>query len=268
MVYHQKDSLSQNFIKHKSLVDELVAASDINNNDTVVEIGPGLGIITKILATRVREVIAVEKDEKLFHDLCVKIQNSNVKLVNIDFLNYVLPRTDYKVFANIPFAITSEIINHILTSTTLPQSMYLIMQKEAAEKFVGGATETLSSVITKPFFEVEILGEIDRTNFTLKPQVKIVFVRFTRRDKPFVDVDDKILFRHFVNYGFTRWKPTVMEAYKKVMTYNQWVNIAKMLKIGEVKPSELSFDKWLLLFKSWKKIASTENIRTVKIVSR
>lgn len=264
MVYHQKDSLSQNFIKHKSLVEELILASDINSNDTVIEIGPGRGIITKALCKRAKQVIAIEKDSELADKLAEQLEELNVKIVNQDFLTYTLPRTDYKIFANIPFSITSEIINHVMTSTTLPESMYLIMQKEAGDKFEGGETETLSSVSTKPFFEIETLGEIDRTNFTLKPQVKIVFVRFTRRQKSFISNDDRILFRHFVNYGFTRWKPTVMESYKKAMTYNQLLNIKKMLKIGDVKPSELSFDKWLLLFKTWHKVANDSQIREVK----
>jgi 23S rRNA (adenine-N6)-dimethyltransferase len=263
-VYHQKDSLSQNFIKHKSLVEELILASDIDSNDTVIEIGPGRGIITKALCKKAKQVIAIEKDTGLADKLVGQLEESNVKVVNQDFLTYHLPKTEYKIFANIPFSITSEIVNHIMSSPVLPQSMYLIMQKEAGDKFAGGSLETLSSVATKPFFEIETLGEIDRTNFTLKPQVKIVFVRFTKREKTFINENDRILFRHFVNYGFTRWKPTVMEAYKKVMTYNQSININKMLKIGNIKPSELSFDKWLLLFKTWRKLANDTQIREIR----
>ncbi|MBI2464685.1 23S ribosomal RNA methyltransferase Erm [Candidatus Shapirobacteria bacterium] len=258
MVYHQKDSLGQNFIKYRGLVNELIAVSDINKEDTVVEIGPGKGIITLELAKVANEVIAVEKDMELYKNLKSKFQNPKIKIINEDFLEFELPKTKYKIFSNIPFSITSEIISKILQSDNLPASMYLIMQKETAEKLVGKPNETQSSILTKPFFEIEILGEIDRTNFTQKPQVRIMFVKFAKRQTAYIKDEDRKQFRDFVTYGFSQWQPTVMESFKKVISYDQSKNIKKMLKIGEVKPSELSFDKWLLLFKTWKRIANVK----------
>lgn len=260
MVYHQKDSLSQNFIKYRGLVSELISASGLNKDDLVIEIGPGKGIITTALAKVVNRVVAIEKDVNLFNDFREKYHLQNVELINEDILRFELPTEKYKIFANIPFSITSEILNKVLQSKNLPESMHLIMQKETANKFSGIPTESLSSVLTKPYFEVEVLGEIDRTNFTLKPQVRIYFVRFVKRESPFVKPEDKKLFFDFITYGFTQWQPTVMEAFNKIMTYDQIKNFKKMLKIGDVKPSELSFDKWLLLFKSWKKIANKTQV--------
>ena len=132
MVYHQKDSLSQNFIKHRSLVDELVAESGLSSSDLVVEIGPGKGIITVELAKTAREVIAIEKDPALAMWLTKKFENfSNLKIVEGDFLNYELPTEPYKIVSNIPFSITSEILNKILLSERMPDEMYLILQLEA-----------------------------------------------------------------------------------------------------------------------------------------
>lgn len=266
MVYHQKDSLGQNFIKYRGLVSELIAEADINKNDTVIEIGPGKGIITQALIRSAGKVVAIEKDSELVSSLAKKFEGvKNLEIVEGDILKTDLPENNYKIFSNIPFAITSEIMTHVLQSSVLPESMYLIMQQETAEKFSGARCESLSSVLTKPFFEVKILGEIDRTNFTQKPQVHIMFTSFIRRETPFVKKEDKKIFRDFVTYGFTRWQPTVMESFKEVMSYDQIKNIKKMLKIGEVKPSELSFDKWLLLFKTWKRIT---NERQMAIVAR
>ncbi|MFA5894253.1 MAG: 23S ribosomal RNA methyltransferase Erm [Candidatus Shapirobacteria bacterium] len=264
MVYHQKDSLGQNFIKYKGLVSELIAEADISDKDTVIEIGPGKGIITQALIKTANKVVAIEKDELLVAELIKKFEGvKNLEIVGGDILTTSLPESEYKIFSNIPFSITSEIMAHVLQSKVLPTSMYLIMQQETAEKFSGARCESLSSVLTKPFFEVKILGEIDRTNFTLKPQVHIMFTSFKRREHPFIKEEDKKLFRDFVSYGFTKWQPTVMESYKKVMTFDQIKNIKKMLKIGEVKPSELSFDKWLLLFKAWEKIANQKQRKEV-----
>ncbi len=260
MPYHNKNSLSQNFIKDRDIVQQLIAVSDLSINDTVIEIGPGHGIITTLLCGKVKQVLAIEKDQALAKILTKRIQNiTNLQIINQDFLDYQLPANNYKIFANIPFSITAEILNKILLSDNLPQSMFLIMQYETAEKFVGSKFESQSSILFKPFFEIEILGDIDRTSFTLKPQVKIVFVKFTKRETPFIKDADKLNFYNFVIYGFNQWQPTVLDAYKKVLTYTQLMTIKKTLKIGDVPPSQLSFDKWLLFFKTYLKIVNDKS---------
>lgn len=255
MPYHQKDSLSQNFIKYRRVVEELIEVSDLTKDDVVVEIGAGKGIITEALRRKVKEVIAVEKDPKL-------AMESNA--ICEDFLDFELPTTPYKIFSNIPFSITSEIMAKILQHPILPKTMYLIMQKEVEQKFEGRPIETQSSVLTKPWYEIETLGEIDRTSFTLKPQIKIVFVKFNKRKLPFIKDEDKKDFREFVIYGFNQWQPTVLLAYKKVLTFAQLDHIKKMLKIGNEKPGQLSFDKWLLLFKTYQKVANEKQRGVVK----
>jgi len=241
MPYHQKDSLSQNFIKYKRVVTELIEASDLTQEDVVVEIGSGRGIITNELRKKVNEVIAIEKDENLAIE-------SNAS--NIDFLKFELPKRPYKIFSNIPFSITSEIMAHILTSPMLPESMYLIMQKEVADKFEGKPLETMSSIMTKPFYEIETLGEIDRTSFTLKPQIKIAFVKFVKRQKPFILIEDMAEFRNFVKYNFNY--------FLKIFTFAQRTNLEKMYKIADKKPSEITFDTWLILYKTYKRIANED----------
>lgn len=259
MVYHQKDSLAQNFIKYPRLVKELLDSADLNNSDFVLEIGPGKGIITTQLAKIVGRVVAVEVDDKLASDLKLKYNREyNIKIIHQDFLDYELPKEPYKVFSNIPFSKTSEILSKFLEAELMPESMYLIMQKETAEKFAGLPHETQSSILTKPFFEIEILGEIDRTNFLFKPQVHIVFVKFTKRSLFYIKEENRAEFRKFVIYGFNQWKMTLSEAFKKVFTYVQRKRLEKSLKFGGLKPSEVSFDTWLILFKSYLKITTAE----------
>lgn len=260
MPYHNKNSLSQNFIKDRDIVRQLIDVSDLNISDTVVEIGPGHGIITTLLCGKVSKVLAIEKDVELANRLIKRTQNiTNLQIINQDFLDYQLPENKYKIFANPPFSITAEILNKILLSDNLPDSIFLIMQLEAADKFIGNKFESQSSILFKPFFEIENLGDIDRTSFTLKPQVKIVFVKFKKRDIPFIKASDKQDFHNFVVYGFSQWQPTVLDAYKKVLTYTQLTTIKKTLKIGDITPSELSLDKWLLFFKTYLKIVNNKS---------
>lgn len=254
MVYHQKESPAQNFIKYPSLVRELIDSSNINSNDLVLEIGAGKGIITSQLCQRAKEVIAIEKDEALYKKLIYEFNNlKNLKIYKYDFLEFGLPKTPYKIFSNIPFSITAEIMNRILRSENLPEEIYLILQKEVAEKFMGVPSETMSSILAKPWYEIKILGEIDRTNFLFKPQVKIVFTKFKKRDKAFIKDEDKRDFWDFITYGFSQWKVTVLEAYKKKFSFKQRDILKKTLEINK-KPSEVDFDTWLKLFKTYERL--------------
>jgi 23S rRNA (adenine-N6)-dimethyltransferase len=105
MPYHDKNSLSQNFIKYRGLVTELIQAADINSDDLIVEIGGGKGIITQELAKVGKKVITIEKDSELAESLREKfVDNPKVEVINQDFLNYHLPTLPYLIFANIPFS--------------------------------------------------------------------------------------------------------------------------------------------------------------------
>ncbi|MDD4027050.1 MAG: rRNA adenine dimethyltransferase family protein [Candidatus Shapirobacteria bacterium] len=257
--------LSQNFIKDPFVVKELLKASSINSSDLVVEIGPGRGIITKQLLSRAKEVIAIEKDQDLYTELLEKFnQEPKLKLINKDFLVWNLPDKPYKVFSNIPFSITAEIVDKFLKSENRPNEIYLILQTEAAEKYLGGKIETQNSIMTKIFYNIEILGEIDRTAFTPKPQINITFIKFVLKNQnkklpcqgemPTGQRGfDYQQFRDFVIFGFNQWKEDIFNAYKKIFSYQQFKNINKSLKINQLKPSQLKLDQWLAFFDTYQK---------------
>ena len=260
MPYHQKDSPSQNFIKFPELVSELLASSDINKNDLVLEVGPGHGVITRELIKVSRQVMAIEKDLGLAQNLIESTKNiPNLKIFSEDFLKFKLPSASYKVFANIPFSLTAEIVNKFLKSTPLPDSMYFLMQEEAAQKFVGNP-ETQSSLLCKPWYEIKIIGDIDRTNFTLKPQVRIVLIEFKKRPLPFIKEENKREFRDFITYGFRQWQPTFLETYQKIFTYPQLKTLEKTYHLTALKPTQVSFDTWLQVFKTYLKITPKKRV--------
>lgn len=259
MPYHQKDSLSQNFIKYPDLVADLLDASDLKRNDTVLEIGPGRGIITNQLLKRVTQVIVVEKDPVLAAKLIELNNNSpKLKILPKDFLNCTLPVIPYKVFSNIPFSLTAKIVHKFLFSSVLPDSIYLIMQQEVIEKHMGVPEETQSSLLTKPWYQVKNLGNIDRSSFTKKPQVKIGFAEFKKRPIPFIKDENKREYRDFVIYGFNQWKATFLESYQKIFTYSQLKSLEKTYKLANLKLTEVSFDTWLQIFKTYLKITNKE----------
>lgn len=246
--------LSQNFIKDPFVVKELLNASSIHSSDLVIEIGPGRGIITKELINRAKEVIAVEKDPDLYQSLIEKFKEiSNLEIFNKDFLNYTLPNKPYKVFSNIPFNITAEIIDKFLKSPNKPTEIYLILQTEAAQKYTGSQIETQSSILAKIFYDIEILGEIDRTAFTPKPQINISLIKFVLKNQSLIDFENYQQFRDFIIYGFNQWKGDIFNAYKKVFSYQQFKSINKNLKINQLKPSQLTLSQWLNFFDTYQK---------------
>lgn len=251
---------SQNFIKSSVLVKELVSASSINKSDSVIEIGPGKGIITQELLSRVSKVIAVEKDRQLFCFLKNKfINQKNLQIINQDFLTWSLPNLKCKIFSNIPFSITAEIITKILKSPYKPSEMYLIMQLEAANKYlISEKSNNQDAILLCPFYDIEIIGDIDRSAFTPKPQVDIVFVQFILKKSFLVEIKDYQRFRDFIIYGFNQWKPNIFEIYKKIFSYDQFKKINRQLKINSLKPSQLTIDQWLKFFAIYQKFVSPQ----------
>lgn len=256
---------SQNFIKSSVLVKQLLSVSSIDSNDLVVEIGPGQGIITQELLNIAREVIAVEKDRDLIQDLRNDFdQYQNLKIVQENFLDWSLPQKPFKIFSNIPFSITADIIDKLLKSSTKATEIYFIMQLEAAEKYLlGNNSNTQNSILLAPFYDFEIIGNIDRTSFTPKPQVDIVFVKFILKKDFLFDSSLYQQFRDFVIFGFNQWKANIFEIYKKIFSYDQFKKINHQLKINNLKPSQLNFDEWLKLFETYTKFVSLDKKRLI-----
>ena len=258
-------NFSQNFIKSPRLVSQLLNSSNLKSGETIVEIGPGRGIITQELLDRGLKVIAVEKDRNLVSDLRLRFSlYSNFTLINDDFLDWSLPKTPFKIFSNIPFSITALIVNKILKSPNKPNEMYLIFQQEAAQKFsLSNRFNNQDSILVAPFYDLEILGDIDRTAFMPKPQVNIVFTKFTLLQKELIDISQYSQFRDFVIFGFNQWKSNIFEIYKKIFSYDQFKKINHQLKVNSLKPTELSFDQWFGLFSIYQRYVSDAKKRLI-----
>ena len=254
---HPQICLAQNFLRSPKLVRRLVGLTTIGPCDTVYEIGPGNGIITAALASVARQVIAIEKDPELVRRLRERFRVlANVEIVQKDFLVYSLRRRDegagYKLFANIPYNITAQIVRKILYEPSNIGDGYLILQKEAAKKFSGSSGETLFSILAKPFFEFQILYQLRRTDFCPVPSVDSVLLSIKRLTRPLIETQDVASYRDFVQYGFGRWKPNLRLAFKNVFTYKQWKRLAHDLDFPlDATPRELSFEQWLGLYHSF-----------------
>lgn len=246
--------LAQNFLRSPERVRKLLQASSIQAADIVYEIGPGRGIITAQLAHLARRVIAIEKDPVLASRLRQRFRNaSHVAILTTDFLRYQIPDRSYKIFASIPYNVTADIVRKILYAPPVPQEAYLVMQKEAAERFSGRPRETQFSILAKPLFRFQILRELRRTDFEPVPGVDSVLLQIQKRHPPLVQPEEATLYRSFVRYGFGRWKMSLKQAFKPVFTYEQWKRLSRELCFPiDATPTGLTFEQWLGLFKCLK----------------
>lgn len=251
-----KDSIkySQNFLKDGELVRTLIEKSSLNQNDTVYEVGPGLGVITAKLASHCREVVAVEADARLYNMLLEKFSGvSNIKLVKGDFLSQPIPSEPYKVFSNIPFNITADIVHKLTEAKRPPQDSYLFVQKEAAKKFSGrpyGSQETQASLLIKPWFELEVVHQFNKSDFQPVPAVDVVLLRIMHLADPLVTEAAREAYADFIVYAFNSKKDNLKKGLDKIFTYSQLKRLASELQFSLLaKPSELDFPKWLGLFR-------------------
>jgi 16S rRNA A1518/A1519 N6-dimethyltransferase RsmA/KsgA/DIM1 with predicted DNA glycosylase/AP lyase activity len=210
MYYQRRRRLySQNYLRSPGLVDKLIRSSSIGEYDTVLEIGSGRGIITGRLSKVARSVIGIERDKNLYRYLS-KLYGKvgNIKLYCTNILYFNLPTFPFKVFANIPFIITASLIRK-LTSDKNFREGYLVVQKEAAKKFIGmpySYENSMMSILLKPYFGISIFHEFARTDFHPVPNVDTVMIRIIRLRYPIIESFNKALFKNFIMYTFNRSK--------------------------------------------------------------
>ena len=244
---------SQNFLKNEGLVAKLVERSSISKDDFVYEIGAGSGIITEELLKKAGKVTAFEVDENLFNKLSARFKNNeNLILRQVNFLEQPLPNQSYKVFSNIPFNITASIIKKLTQTNNPPQDTYLIIQTEAAKKFVGKPLDFKNSqisVLLRPWFELDVVHKFQKDDFIPKPSVDVVLLRIKKRDNELMDGKNKQLYEDFVVYAFGQFKPNITEGLSNIFNLQIMRRLAKELNFStKAKPSELEFEMWLRLF--------------------
>jgi 23S rRNA (adenine-N6)-dimethyltransferase len=243
---------SQNFLNNKQLISSLIDKSSITKDDLVYEIGAGQGIITNELIKKSKGVVAFELDENLFNKLQTRfISKKNLDLMLGNFLEYSLPKIPYKIFANIPFNITTAIIKKITNSSATLIDAYLFVQKEAAYKFIGMpyANNSQVSILLYPFYEISLIYKFKNSDFFPKPNIDVVLLQINKRRVPLISLSLKSEYEDLVIFAFNQFKPRLIDGLSQVINYSQLDKLFKKLDVSvSVKPSELSQNNWLPIF--------------------
>lgn len=257
---------SQNFLRCPRLVDRLLARSSIAADDLVIEIGPGRGVITGRLARRCRQVLAVEQDPALGDELRARFAGAaNVAVFAADFLDFPLPVTPYKVFASIPFNITAAIVGKLTSGTSPPVDAYLVVQREAAARFLGAPRQTLVAVLLRPSFEATVAHRFRPTDFAPAPAVDAVLLRLRRRQLPLVDPAAAPLFRDFASHVFTAWQPTVRAALAGTLSRRTLATFERGAAVDLGRPpASVPFADWLELFAAFRAVADERAVESIR----
>jgi 23S rRNA (adenine-N6)-dimethyltransferase len=244
---------AQNFLTDSILVEQLLDRSTIGPDDLVYEIGPGTGIITERLAARCRQVVAVEHDPRLVELLRRRFAGRpNISIIAGDFLAASLPETPYKVFANIPFNRTAAIITKLTRSPLAPEDQYLVVQREAAQRFMGRPATTLTGLLLVPWFQLSIGFRFRRTDFTPPPGVDVVLLRIAKRGPPLVPRAAARLYHDFIITLITARQPCIGATLQRLCGRRCSLQIVKEAGIDlRAKPGGVAVEQWLRLYSAF-----------------
>jgi len=214
-----KKHLGQNFLFDPSILLNIIRSADLSDKDTVLEIGPGPGRLTRLLAERVKKVIAIELDPYLYNNLTQELKDmNNIDLVLGDALKFPFERLDsFKVVANIPYYITTPIIFRLIEAAQKLESMTLTIQKEVAERIVAGpGTKTYGvlSIMVQFRAETELKFIIPKEAFRPVPKVDSAVIHMKLRKEPAVSVRDEALFTRVVKTAFSQRRKTLSNSLK------------------------------------------------------
>lgn len=202
-----KKSLGQNFLISPRVANAIARAGDIEKEQTVVEIGPGKGALTKELLSAGAHVIAIEKDENLVIDLETRfwreIQSGFLEIISGDALGEIALPKKYKLIANIPYYITGAIIEKFLSAENPPSLAVLMVQKEVAERILArNGKESILSISVKIFGMPSIVMKVSRGNFFPIPNVDSAVLRIENIKNPFVNKKEEERFFALVKKSF------------------------------------------------------------------
>jgi 16S rRNA (adenine1518-N6/adenine1519-N6)-dimethyltransferase len=201
-----KKSLGQHWLHDREVLRHIADLAEITAKDTILEIGPGLGTLTAELLRRAKEVVAVEFDEGLAHKLPGQFPGKNLDVIHTDILEYDLEALPpgYKVVANVPYYITSKIVQKLMTSSHKPFIVVLLVQKEVAQRLAAQPGDMSVLAISAQVFAEVTLGDVVPAKlFTPPPKVDSQVVVLKTRPQPLVEKDLEKAFFRVVKAGFS-----------------------------------------------------------------
>lgn len=257
-----KKSLGQNFLKSEGALNTIIQSGRIQENDLILEIGPGQGALTeKLLASGVK-VLAIEKDLRLISFLKNKfseeVKTNQLTILEQDVLDFDPDQNlkKYKIIANIPYYITGAIIRKFLSANNQPERMVLLVQKEVAQRIIArDQKESLLSISIKIYCEPKIEKIVSAGSFVPAPKVDSAIISFENISKnSFLknEINEKNFFE-ILHLGFAHKRKILKKNLEPFLKKNEIEKILKKLKIdSKIRAEDLSLENWIEITKEVK----------------
>lgn len=259
-------SLGQHWLRDREILDAIAFSAEIEDGDFVLEIGPGLGTLTSSLlkfAGKNGRVLSVEFDENLAKKLPAQFPGKNLEIINADFLDFDLSKLpkNYKVAANVPYYITSKIVEKLLTSENKPSVAALLVQKEVAERMAAKAGElSILAIASQIYAEVSLDILVPREFFTPPPKVDSQVVVLKSREHNLIEifnsknnceVSEREFFR-IIKAGFAAKRKKIAKSLSANLAISK-ERTAEILEKCEISPDlraqDLNIEDWLKISK-------------------
>lgn len=265
MVFAKK-SLGQNFLVDKEVLKNIIDAAELSEEDNVLEIGPGKGVLTNELVRRTGKVIAIEKDEKLSVLMDSRLHgNDKARVMEGDILDINLPKLieennfyNYKIVANIPYYITGKLLQLFLETKYPPRSMTLLVQKEVAERICAGAGGmSIIAVSVQYYGQPSIKGLVSRECFEPVPKVDSAIIKINLLDKKVLNEKKQKSeeFFRLVKIGFSSPRKTLVNNLSNGLGLDKEI-IGSIIERNNFKESTRAQE---LRVEDWEKILTTMN---------
>ena len=248
-VYPNK-KLGQNFLINEQSLNKI--AEDVNSDDIIIEIGPGLGTLTKVLLEKAKKVYAVELDPKMCEILKSRfIAYNNLEIINKDILNIDINKTfpNAKVVANLPYYITTSIITELLKTNI--KDITILIQKEVAERICEEHGKSKAGAITyfvNYYADSKIIGNVGKEEFIPRPKVESSIVKITKLEKPRVEVNDEKLFFDLIKTNFTKRRKTILNSLSSIVEKEKLQQILNELNIkNDIRGEQLTLEEYAKL---------------------
>lgn len=238
-------SLGQNFLINPEVVENIVKSSNINKNDMVIEIGPGLGTLTKYLLEKAGKVICIELDPKMIKILQDRFSKySNFEIINADVLKVDLNQIikdnkNVKIVANLPYYITTPIIMKLLEEKLNIESITVMIQKEVADRLIeipGGKNTGAITYTVYYYCESEKIMEVPNSSFIPEPEVTSEVIEMNLRKEPAVKIDNPNIMFMIIKSAFMQRRKTLLNALTNTKVFinkQEGMNILKKLNLDE-----------------------------------
>ena len=253
-----KKSLGQHWLKDPEILADIAEAAELMGDDVVLEVGPGLGTLTSRLLARANSVTAVEFDADLARKLPGQFPGKKLTVVNQDILQFDLNQLpkNYKVVANVPYYITSKIVEKLMTAENKPSIAVLLVQKEVAERIAAEAGNVcILSVSVQIFAEAELDIEVPRQFFTPPPKVDSQVVVLRTRNNPLITPEDQRDFFCIVKAGFSAKRKKLRSSLSGGLGIDKSA-AEELLKNAGISPDaraeDLAIEDWKRLLKEWR----------------